>query len=632
MATYKVGKVKINGNGLMTGTGTNWTAANALVRVGATVVLATNPVRIYTVGSIISATSIQLSDWGSDAAITTDTNYSILLHDGLTVQGLAQDTAETLRYYRNFESTLGDAAKATIGEAPGNVMKVGAFGLGVNKPGGTIASTTYPSANALFKALMDAGCGWWRSPGSRENGIFGHGSSYFSYVSDTCSAINVAYETGRVIVLASNRAKINNGDQPARNVLYGSANPPDLNNETRGVLNMANGGTGSTNASDARLAFGLRMIDVPSNTSGAVRCIKIASIRTPGAAGSFASMSIYGGSGIGSGPRVNIDTVIISGRNSGNENNPLGDVSILHRCLRAGNDTLKFGLVKTGAGQYDVYMKVMGYVQGLRIVVDTILSQSFIDGPVYTGSFGSIGYVNESEIPTPTGNIGWASTYDIVNQYNKDIAQEFSEVTINRLGTNDNEARLCFNFPRDNDRGAILRSTYTNGNIVLATGHNGASVPVFGEIYLRTAGNGNSTGQFKFDKEGSATATGGQWKNSSDIRLKRNFKGIESPLESVMSFRGATYEMKASGVRAIGVIAQDIEKRCPDAIGRMEIELDGETIPDAMSVDTAGFAAAYSVQALKEVVKLMDLMLEDPEAASAQIKALKAMINDELPE
>ena len=636
MATYKTGKVKINGTGLMTGTGTNWTAANALVRVGATVVLATNPVRIYTVGSIISATSIQLSDWGSDAAITADTNYSILLHDGLTVQGLAQDTAETLRYYRNFESTLGDASKLNAGEAAGNLMKVGAFGLGANKPGGTIASTNYPTANALMKALMDAGCGWWRSAGVSESGmgIFSHGSGYASYVGDTASAINVAYETGRVIVLATNRAKNNNGDQPARNVLYGSANPPDLNNETRGVLNMANGGTGSTNASDARLALGLRMIDVPSNTSGSVRCIKIATIKSPGQAGSFASMTIYGGSGIGSGPRVNVDTVVISGRNSGNENNPQGDISVLHRCLRAGNDTIKFGVVKTGGSQFDVYMKVMGYVQGLRIVVDSILSQSFIDGPVYTGSFGSIGYVNEADIPTPAGNIGWANTYDIINQWNSDSAQGFSEVTINRATTSgaDNEARLCFNFPKNDERGSILRSTFTNGNIVMSTGHNGASTPVYGEIYLRTGGGTNSNAQFKFDRDGNATAQGGQWKNSSDIRLKRDFKMIESPLESVMSFRGATYEMKATGARAVGVIAQDIEKRCPDAIGRMEIEIDGETIKDAMSVDTAGFAAAYSVQAIKEVVKLMDLMIEDPEAAKARIKALKAMINDELPE
>lgn len=635
MATYKTGKVKINGAGLMTGNGTNWTAPNALVRVGATVVLATNPVRVYTVGQIISATSIQLSDWGSDAAVTSDTNYAILLHDGLTVQGLAQDTAETLRYYRNFEQTLGDASKLNAGEESGNLMKVGAFGLGAKKKGGAMSGTSYPTANAFMKSILDMGCGWWRAGGIAENsmGMFNSGSGYASCVGDTVSAINVDYATGRTIVFASNQSKVQNGDRPARNVLYGSANPPDINNETKGTLGIGNGGTGATNASDARLAFGLRMIDVPINSSGYAKCIKIATLKSPGSAGSYASLSVYGGSGVGNGPRVNIDTVVISGRYSGNENNPAGDASILHRCLRAGDSTLKFGIVKTGESQFDVYMKVMGYVQGLRIVVDTILSQNFIDGPIYTGSFSGIDYVNESDIPTPAGNIGWANVYDIVNQYNTDIAQGFSEVTINRSKTSgDDNARLCFNFPKDDERGSVLRSAYTNGDIVMSTGHNGASTPVYGEIYLRTSGSSNSKAQFKFDREGNATAQGGQWKNASDIRLKRDFKPIPSPLESVMSFRGATYEMSATGSRAVGVIAQDIEKRCPDAIGRIEVELDGEVIPDAMSVDTAGFAAAYSVQALKEVVKLMDLMLENPEEAKARIKALKAMINDELPE
>lgn len=639
MATYKVGKVKINSTGLMTGSGTNWTAANALVRVGATVVLATSPVRIYTVGSIISATSIQLSDWGSDSAITSDTNYSILLHDGLTVQGLAQDTAETLRYYRNFESTLGDASKLNVGEASGNVMKVGAFGLGAVKPVNAMATKTYATALELMKDIRAMGSGWWRATAVTESGmgIFNHGSSFASVCADNQSILNVNFSDARVIAMATTTASMNAGSPPARNVLYGSANPPDINTETRGVLSVSNGGTGSNNKDTALSNLGVYdYITVKTlPTTGATESwFEIATINDSGAGGGYVSFIMSSPTGYGNG-RMDTQIVTISARglsnaiNSGNLRLNITSKRFFGADNQGNASSIILGAIRVGtSNQFKLYARVPVYVGSARFTVTGAMGVGKLGGSNFIGGWIGNEVSTPNEVKTEPAGIIYAEPDAVLDDWmSKRHNAVFNSVTIEK--DSNNEARILFNYEKDNPRGAVIRSTNTNGNMVISSGSNGS---VNGEIFIRTTGENDSTKQFKFDKDGNATAVGGQWKNSSDIRLKRNFKGIESPLESVMSFRGATYEMKASGVRAIGVIAQDIEKRCPDAIGRMEIELEGEAITDAMSVDTAGFAAAYSVQALKEVVKLMDLMLEDPEAASARIKALKAMINDELPE
>lgn len=637
MATYKAGKIQVTATGRMKGAGVNWMAPNSLVRVGATVVIATNPVRIYTVGQIIGTGEIQLSDWGSDPAITTNTDYAILLHDGLTVQGLAQDTAETLRYYRNFEQTLGDASKMQVGEQPGQLMKVGAFGLGVNKNPDKLATTNYATSNEFMKDIMKNGNGWFRCGGISESGmqLFAHGSGFSSYCGDTITALNVDYSSGKMLVYTQTRAKIEQGEKPSRTVVYTSANKPDINSETNGVLAMSNGGTGKTNKEDIRVVLDQRIVDIPGNGQGEERAIRIATISTSAVVpDAYCNMIISGASGLGGGNKQNIEFVSISPRNGiDDNNNPNADYAILHRALNA-NASCQIGIVKSAPKTFDIYLRMPGYIRGCKIhVIGMLTNGSLISGPVVDGKIGDNKLIRVADIPTPAGNVSWATVNRIIEQSTSgSVDLDLRSLKINRASSTDNEARLRFNFDKGDNRGAELRSTYTNGNVVLSSGHDGSSTPVYGKLFLRANGNTNALNQFVLDPDGNATATGGQWKNASDIRLKKNFRGIESPLESVMSFRGATYEMKESGVRAVGVIAQDIEKRCPDAIGRMEIELEGETIKDAMSVDTAGFAAAYSVEAIKEVVRLMDLMLEDPEAARARIKALKEMINDKLPE
>ena len=111
MAIYDLGTASLAANGEVTGIGTTWKAPLTLIRVGATIVFKTEPVQIYTISEIISDTQINVYNPNSET-VPAGTGYAILAHDGITVQGLAQDVAETLRYYQSSETEVADAVDA----------------------------------------------------------------------------------------------------------------------------------------------------------------------------------------------------------------------------------------------------------------------------------------------------------------------------------------------------------------------------------------------------------------------------------------------------------------------------------------------------------------------------------------
>lgn len=108
MAIYDTGTASLAANGQVTGVGTQWTMPLTLIRVGATLVFKTEPVQIYTISEITSDTSIAVYNPNGET-VPAGTGYAILAHDGISVQGLAQDVAETLRYYQSRETEIADA-------------------------------------------------------------------------------------------------------------------------------------------------------------------------------------------------------------------------------------------------------------------------------------------------------------------------------------------------------------------------------------------------------------------------------------------------------------------------------------------------------------------------------------------
>ena len=104
---YTTGTIAINGN-TVTGTGTNFSAPLSLIRVGCTLIAVGNPVQIFTITEIKSGTELSVTP-AANPAIAAGTKFSILLSDSISVDGLAQDVAETLRYYQSKETEVAEA-------------------------------------------------------------------------------------------------------------------------------------------------------------------------------------------------------------------------------------------------------------------------------------------------------------------------------------------------------------------------------------------------------------------------------------------------------------------------------------------------------------------------------------------
>ncbi|MFB4668169.1 phage tail protein [Enterobacter hormaechei subsp. hoffmannii] len=93
---YNTGTIDINGN-TATGTGTNWTAPASQIRVGQTLFVLSNPVQMFQITAINSATSLTVTPAASPAL--SGQKYGILVTDSLSVDGLAQSMSQLINEY-----------------------------------------------------------------------------------------------------------------------------------------------------------------------------------------------------------------------------------------------------------------------------------------------------------------------------------------------------------------------------------------------------------------------------------------------------------------------------------------------------------------------------------------------------
>ena len=119
---------------------------------------------------------------------------------------------------------LRTAAVRDVGESSGNVMEVGAFGIGGHGKS-LVDITSDVDLMTRLKALggttfrANVASGYTGAP------YYPHGAGFFSRTGDTMSALNIDYLTGNVRVFAINDSGLASGRVNA-NVLYGTANKP----------------------------------------------------------------------------------------------------------------------------------------------------------------------------------------------------------------------------------------------------------------------------------------------------------------------------------------------------------------------------------------------------------------------
>ncbi|HGG1962649.1 TPA: tail fiber domain-containing protein [Escherichia coli] len=122
---YTTGTIAINGN-TVKGTGTNFSEPLSLIRVGCTLIAISNPIQIFTITEIKSGTELSVTP-AANPAIAAGTKFSILLSDSISVDGLAQDVAETLRFYQEKEDEISsaiDGSNIGLGPAPRDCVDI----------------------------------------------------------------------------------------------------------------------------------------------------------------------------------------------------------------------------------------------------------------------------------------------------------------------------------------------------------------------------------------------------------------------------------------------------------------------------------------------------------------------------
>ncbi|EJT0117235.1 tail fiber domain-containing protein [Salmonella enterica] len=142
----------------------------------------------------------------------------------------------------NGEVTLGNVVTKNVWDGvSGEVLLRGAFGLG-----GAGITLNEPDLVSFFKAMRAFGSGYYRNDTGFE-GLPAYAAGFFSRTADTNSFICPAYGSAAVFVAAINDGVLD-GESPTvhTNILYGTANKPDLNNDTQGTLAINKGGTGAT--------------------------------------------------------------------------------------------------------------------------------------------------------------------------------------------------------------------------------------------------------------------------------------------------------------------------------------------------------------------------------------------------
>jgi hypothetical protein len=129
---YNTGTIAVNGN-TATGTGTNWTAPASQVRAGQTIIVMSNPVQMFQISSVNSATSMTVTPAASPAL--SGQKYGILVSDNISVDGLAQAMSQLIKEYdenigawETFATTSANQTiTVTINGASVNIPGIGAL-------------------------------------------------------------------------------------------------------------------------------------------------------------------------------------------------------------------------------------------------------------------------------------------------------------------------------------------------------------------------------------------------------------------------------------------------------------------------------------------------------------------------
>lgn len=456
MAIYRKGQASMDAQGYITGYGTKWRENLTLIRAGATIMFLTNPVKLGVITEVVSDTSIRAITTGG--AVVARTDYVILLHDSLTVDGLAQDVAETLRYYQGKESefshfieflqgfdfakledltnqTKDAAAKAKTSETNAKASEGKAKTSETNAKNSENAAAA--SKNAA-KTSQDAAKASENAAAASKNAAAASqtaakASENAAAASKNAAATSAANAEGSEVAAAASEAAAEASKNAAKNSENAakesqSAAKTSENNAASSKTAAANSAsaakTSETNAKNSenkakeyadqasRVASPLPQYNWPVGTAANERFVKIAKLTDPGSSDCHVTLMITNGGNYGA-RQGSIDFLDASARGLGNTTITASNVRQFMQIRRIGDPSLaednqmRYGVVK-GDGFFEIWAYQRAFINNVKVAI--LAKAGRVDLYVPTGA------VTQAEAPD-----GWVKSvairvYDEVNK------------------------------------------------------------------------------------------------------------------------------------------------------------------------------------------------------------------------
>ena len=456
MAIYRKGQASMDAQGYITGYGTKWRENLTLIRAGATIMFLTNPVKLGVITEVVSDTSIRAITTGG--AVVARTDYVILLHDSLTVDGLAQDVAETLRYYQGKESefshfieflqgfdfakledltnqTKDAAAKAKTSETNAKASEGKAKTSETNAKNSENAAAA--SKNAA-KTSQDAAKASETAAAASKNAAAASqtaakASENAAAASKNAAATSAANAEGSEVAAAASEAAAEASKNAAKNrenaaKASQTAAKTSENNAASSKTAAANSAsaakTSETNAKNSEnkakeyadkasaIASPLAQYNWPVGTAANERFVKIAKLTDPGSSDCHVTLMITNGGNYGA-RQGSIDFLDASARGLGNTTITASNVRQFMQIRRIGDPSLaednqmRYGVVK-GDGFFEIWAYQRAFINNVKVAI--LAKAGRVDLYVPTGA------VTQAEAPD-----GWVKSvairvYDEVNK------------------------------------------------------------------------------------------------------------------------------------------------------------------------------------------------------------------------
>lgn len=396
MAIYRTGQASMDAQGYITGYGTKWREQLTLIRSGATIIFLSNPLQFGVITEVVSDTSMRAIT--TNGAVVQKVNYVIFLHDSLTVDGLAQDVAETLRYYQGKETefahfieflqgfdfakledltnqTKDAAAKAKTSETNAKASENAALASkNAAKTSETNAKASETAANnsknAAKTSETNAKTSETNAASSKtaaaNSATAAKASQDAAKVSETNAANSKTAAASSASAAKTSETNANNSKNAAKtsetNAKTSETNAKASENKAREYMETAQG-----------IASPLTQYRWPVGTAAEEKYIKIAKLSDPGSSESHVTLMITNGGNYGS-RFGSIDFLDASARGLGTTTITASNVRQFMQIRRLGDPNLaednqmRYGVVK-GNGFFEIWAYQRAFINNVKVAI-----------------------------------------------------------------------------------------------------------------------------------------------------------------------------------------------------------------------------------------------------------------------